>query len=255
MRAFILTDKDGQIKDRDMLDLYDGFLALDVPIQFYTETAMHLNMYHVTKEDVVGGHINMCHIALGHLRVDRPCLLDYPRLLWPFLHREAFILDFKTVKESFDQLRGSFKDCLFVKPVSNKQFAAGVYKNASELVKAVDVPDNTPVWVSEVVKFESEYRVYVYENKIVDVFRYWGDNWKDNIDGQVVDRIVATAQLEPMPVFYSIDVGLINKSWAPFQETALVEVNDGYALGNYGLSPKQYAEMSMARWRQIVSKV
>lgn len=46
---------------------------------------------------------------------------------------------------------------------------------------------------------------------------------------------------------------LANKDFGvdDFGRTLLIEVNDGYALGNYGLSPKQYAEMTMNRWKEI----
>jgi hypothetical protein len=49
-----------------------------------------------------------------------------------------------------------------------------------------------------------------------------------------------------MPVFYSLDVGTDSLG-----RTLIVELNDGYALGNYGLSPLKYTEMTIERWREI----
>ena len=37
--------------------------------------------------------------------------------------------------------------------------------------------------------------------------------------------------------------------------TALIEVNDGFALGYYeGVSPKDYTDLLIARWAQLLQK-
>lgn len=36
--------------------------------------------------------------------------------------------------------------------------------------------------------------------------------------------------------------------------TLLIEVNDGYALGNYGLHPSLYAALLEARWHEITRR-
>ena len=44
------------------------------------------------------------------------------------------------------------------------------------------------------------------------------------------------------PAGYSLDVGVTESG-----ETALVEVNDGFSLGTYGLDPIEYAKLLSAR--------
>jgi hypothetical protein len=53
-----------------------------------------------------------------------------------------------------------------------------------------------------------------------------------------------------MPVAYSIDVGVLADG-----RTALVECNDGFALGNYGVGARVYAEMHRDRWYQMVEEM
>ncbi|MGM7644396.1 ATP-grasp domain-containing protein [Nocardia sp. JW2] len=38
-------------------------------------------------------------------------------------------------------------------------------------------------------------------------------------------------------------------------DTALVEVNDGYALGAYRIAADHYTELVMARWRELLGAV
>lgn len=48
---------------------------------------------------------------------------------------------------------------------------------------------------------------------------------------------------------YAIDVGLLDDG-----QLALVECNDGFALGLYpGMAPSRYAELLFARWRELLS--
>ena len=55
-----------------------------------------------------------------------------------------------------------------------------------------------------------------------------------------------------MPITYSIDVGVIDTGTS--LETAIVELNDGFALGNYGLIPRRYAEISRDRGYEILKQ-
>ena len=48
------------------------------------------------------------------------------------------------------------------------------------------------------------------------------------------------------PAAFSLDVGLTAAG-----VTVVVEVNDGYALGAYGLMPLAYAKLLSARWAQM----
>ena len=145
--------------------------------------------------------------------------------------------------KQFENLTENDEYEYFIKQVKNKLFTGFVGLFPRDLSK-ITCSKNTEVFISTTVHFDAEFRVYVYQNKIVGSYRYWGDNWKVYINTDEVEKMLSL--LTNMPTFYSIDVGIDNKG-----KTLLVEVNDGYALGNYGLSPVEYAKMSAARWQEI----
>jgi hypothetical protein len=53
------------------------------------------------------------------------------------------------------------------------------------------------------------------------------------------------------PIAYSIDLGTLGQDRYSM-DTALVEVNDSFALGNYGIPSVVYAKMIEARWFEMV---
>lgn len=246
MTCFVLTDPQGQIKDRDMLDLYDGYLELCQPVKFFKEFEVITNKELITKNDVFCGHVNICKQIWKNLGLKVPELNCYPPELKEHFGRNIS-------KMELYEFRDMLKECeecwsvntqYFVKPIANKLFTGYVCTNEHDLDK-LTCSKHTEVYVSSYVKFDAEFRAYVYKNKIVDVFRYWGDRWDLIIDKDTVDLMVSL--VENAPIFYSLDFGIDDKG-----RTLLIEINDGYALGNYGLGPKQYAEMSMARWKEIM---
>jgi hypothetical protein len=244
--AYILTDPQGQIRDRDMLDLYDGFLSLNIKTKFYKQYDPVQNKDFCTKEDVVLGHVAICLQVMKNLDVPDPSLPYYPTELKEWFGRNIIRTDLRHFEKILEENEGFGKD-YFVKPVKNKLFTGTCMNSVHDIPRLGGISKNTKVYVSSYVKFVAEFRVYVYKNKIVDVFRYWGDDWKINVNPDIVDKMVSA--LTNMPIFYSLDVGVDDKG-----RTLLIEINDGYALGNYGLAPIDYAKMSMDRWQEIMKE-
>ncbi|MMZ67938.1 hypothetical protein D1872_305770 [compost metagenome] len=58
------------------------------------------------------------------------------------------------------------------------------------------------------------------------------------------------SQFQAAPKGYAVDFGLTDKG-----ETLLVEVNDGYSLGHYGLFSLDYAKLLSARWAELTSTI
>lgn len=94
------------------------------------------------------------------------------------------------------------------------------------------------------VDFVSEYRCFVKYGEILDVRRYRGD-WSKAPSREVVERAIAA--YASAPAGYAADFGVTSDG-----RTLLVEVNDGYSLGPYGLWPELYAQLLSARWAQMV---
>lgn len=64
---------------------------------------------------------------------------------------------------------------------------------------------------------------------------------------QEIVRYRAVKEYRDAPAGYGIDFGVTAD-----RRTLLVEVNDGYALGCYGLQHDLYAQLLSARWSELV---
>lgn len=244
MASFILTDKDGQIKDRDMLDLYDGYLSLNHEVKFFKEQELYMNPKLISNNDIFGGHVNICRQIWKNNGISEPYLDCYPTVLKDFYGRNIHKMTFGKFSKLFDD--PFTLNAYFAKPLKNKLFTGKVFYNFQDTFN-VSCSNKTEVYVSSVVNFGAEFRAYVFNNRIVDVFRYWGDDWAAVIDRQAVETMVKLL-VGSVPCFYSLDFGTDDRG-----RTLLIEINDGYALGNYGLGPKEYAEMTACRCKEIVS--
>ena len=137
---------------------------------------------------------------------------------------------------------------VFVKPNRfAKEFVAGVIKNPdSKKYFFNDVDDDTPVLVSDVIDIVSEYRCYVLKGDLKGIKWYIGD-MRVFPDVKVIDA--AIADYKSAPSAYVIDFGITKEG-----ETVLIEANDSWAVGNYGLNDTTYANMLLTRWIEIMKK-
>jgi hypothetical protein len=132
-----------------------------------------------------------------------------------------------------------------VKPRDRQKLFAGKVVSAfRDLIPLSGVDDDEPVVVQEVLKFRSEWRAYVLRRRALNVSHYKGDGIVFP-DAAVISR--AISDFASSPIGYGMD-------WAVTQDgrTVLVEVNDGFALGNYGMSGNQYTALVECRWREMM---
>lgn len=101
-----------------------------------------------------------------------------------------------------------------------------------------------PIWISEVVEFIAEWRCFVLDGQVLDVRPYTGD-YHAHFDASVIDEAISC--WKNAPIAYGLDIGVTRDG-----RTLVVEVNDGYALGNYGLSPLNSINFHKARWKEMV---
>lgn len=197
------------------------------------------------------GSVEFVRLAMAVANIPEPAPLSYPAVLKGFLKRDVREMSL-----------GGLAGTLFVKPVETKLFTGFVFREGADAASYSEhdqeqlavlrgLPPSTRVWASEPVKFESEWRYYVVDGKLLASARYDqdGPDYPRMPDGQAcIDAAVAMAREADAPAGYSLDVGVLESG-----ETALVEVNDGWALGLYGqsLTPKEYLGLLTARWEQI----
>jgi hypothetical protein len=187
---------------------------------------------------LVVGSISDVLDALRSLGIQPPTFIDYPEELYPFLGRKVW-------RSRMDALTDSNEWGIFIKPAERcKKFTGRAIRYSQDLIKCGDLSDGAEeVWCSELVEFVAEWRCFVRYDRILGVHQYTGD-WRLGFDPQVVESAVAA--YKSSPAGYVIDFGLTDTG-----ETLVVEVNDGYALGSYGLPPIYYAQLLSARWAEL----
>lgn len=139
---------------------------------------------------------------------------------------------------------------VFVKPVNLKQFNAGVISNIHQIGWIEEhLKDDVPVIISEVKNIISEYRCYVIDGKCVGIYNYLGDIFEFP-NPTAINYMISI--FKSAPVAYSLDVGIVEDPKEDENYTILIECNDFWSLGNYGLSPKLYCRGLMLRWRELL---
>jgi len=189
----------------------------------------------------VAGYIGDVHRALKVMGRPIPVNVDYPNWLRHLLGRN--------IRRGFlGDVRAS-RGPVFIKPVQHKEFTGMVWEgSATDRRKIVTQPDDVEIWISDFVKFKSEYRSYILNDVVIDVRHYKGD-WSLAPNRSIVEDAAALLALKKeAPRAYCLDWGIDEQG-----RTLLVEMNDSFALGHYGLHPVLYARMLSARWCEMAS--
>ena len=134
----------------------------------------------------------------------------------------------------------------FVKPLEDHKLFTGfvVENNFLGLMRLRHLSDDVKILMSEAVNFISEYRCFVLNKELVGCKNYCGD-FTVLPDFKVVQDCITNYRAQP--VAYSIDFAVTDEG-----ETQLIEINDSFALGTYGLNNIIYCKMIMARWDEIM---
>ncbi len=136
---------------------------------------------------------------------------------------------------------------MFIKPIEIKLFSGAVYD--SLFIANLDkFPEDTEVIIADVFdsKILTEWRCYVHYNKIIDARNYSGDfkimpNW-DYVHSIIKDN-------SDFPEAYVVDVGVLENG-----ENVVIEFNDMWAIGNYGIDNLEYYKLLRARYFEIIRK-
>jgi hypothetical protein len=135
---------------------------------------------------------------------------------------------------------------MFIKPADDKCFPARVYQSGLELPSIDVLPDQTPVLVSEPVRWGVEFRCFVMDRQLHTHSIYSRDgllaqredgSWDAaNAENEQAERFIADFLADErvsIPPATVIDVGIIaDRGWA------VVESNPAWGSGIYGCEPK-----------------
>lgn len=246
MTAWIMVDSAGMPFTRNFYDLYQGFKELGEEIKTYTAADVFTDTIPRTEDNIVVGHIDQCRRHIKAITGQDVPDLDYPIELIPFMKRKVAKT---TLGEIYNRVTSDeVFEPIFIKSVDQKHITGFVCSNFTDYSRNCGGSDySKQVYTSEVLDFKAEFRTYIHRHDIVACLRYKGDYDKAP-NRETVEEMLYALRNVKMPVAYSIDVGIIATG-----ETVLVECNDGFALGNYGVSARRYAEMNRDRWYQMIN--
>ena len=85
------------------------------------------------------------------------------------------------------------------------------------------------------------------DGEILDIRRYRGD-WSVLPDKEIVHEAIRIFKGSgEAPICHTIDFGIDDAG-----KTFIVELNDGFAFGHYGIGPIAYASCLAARWKEMI---
>lgn len=214
---------------------FDGFQQLGVETAPFYGFGDIEQIKDLGPEVGIVGFVGDVQQALKQIGKPLPAPMDYPEELRPWFRRKIWKTTLTEAKRSLAPL--------FIKPFEEKIFTGFVWRGPNgEAVRLATCEPETPVWASEVVEFASEYRCFILDGEILGVRHYKG-NWAIGLNRTEVEAAVNAYTSSTRA--YSLDFGVMDG------KTTLVEVNDAYALGNYGLPSVLYARLIEARWEEM----
>jgi hypothetical protein len=223
---------------------YMGFKEKQMDIIFFED----INEVPASKYNIVVSFIEDTNKFLAKIGVGPKMALNIPHELHQqkYLGRDIRFTDmgnFRKAVNSAQELKP-----VFIKPNRrSKEFIAGVMTMKETIHAFKDVEDDTPILLSDVVNFESEYRGYVIGGVLKGLKHYQGDFFVFP-DTDVI--MSAIRDYKSAPAGYSIDFGVTDGG-----KTLLVECNDGFSLGNYGLEHSIYANLLLRRWMEMTNHI
>jgi hypothetical protein len=204
----------------------------------------------LSRTTLVAGDHDVMRAAFQQLEIDGPWLPTYPAGTEHFLHRSLSRSTLAAARQHVD----STGERLFIKPAdAHKRFTGFVYEPHAGAFAFNGASGQTEVWCSSPVEFGAEFRAYVVDGEVLGVCPYQGEETDVTGPTKAARTIVEGMRAAGSLVSgFSIDVGRLE---GPTDDTyALVECNDGFALGLYeGLSHESYARLIEARWLELVA--
>ncbi|MEL7099696.1 MAG: ATP-grasp domain-containing protein [Pseudomonadota bacterium] len=239
MPVFIL-DQDGSPGDLNRLTAQLGFAQLGEEVIGYTDASF--DTLPLKAGDIVVGGVGYVRRAQARLGLHMPDIPAIPGPLRSFAGRDLWQAPLAEVRE-----RVNAGEAIFVKPAPDqtKRFTGAVWSAFRDLIETAHLPGDTLVDCAGIVDFRAEYRTFVQHGDILDMRPYKGDPLCLPNPDVVRDAVAAYAD---GPAAYALDVGVTAEG-----ATLVVEVNDAYATGAYGLAPVRYAGWITARWTELWS--
>ncbi len=243
-RAYVQEEGSGRLGVEGR-DLIEGLRILGIAAELFTRKQIARRSLSLDRSTLVAGDLPSVLGALRQQGIEPPPPNDYPKCLGHLMHRRVWPSTVRHLKESlFD---GASPPC-FAKPASRqKRFTGRVFDTCNDLFHLEGASGSTAIHCSETVNWTSEHRVYVVRSHVVGIGHYAGDPSVLPDKEVVSEAVYCLHQSGEETAGYGLDLGVLDNG-----RTALVEWNDGFSLGSYGLEANSYAELILARWCELV---
>jgi hypothetical protein len=191
-------------------------------------------------DDIIVGSVEATAAFWRAIGFQVPGYLGYPTFsgMDPY-QREIWVSKYKDLDEC------TFP--VFVKPKDQVKLFTGMVLNTVQSYRLAKnlygIDPELEVYVSDPIDVLSEYRCFVHKGELVGMKHYDGD-FMLFPDVELVKNMVLA--YEDAPVSYTLDVGVCGDA-----TTRLIEVNDFWAIGGYGLDGKTYVRMLIDRFQEI----
>lgn len=237
MKALIQKHR-GEFANINVLTAFLGLTEKGYSVEFFEyEDFSSLDF---DGDPIVVGGIPVVVGALERMGVTPPGLVSIPEQIAKYARRKTWQGTIGEARSAVDEGRS-----IFIKPMPNdrKLFGGKVVSNYRDLAITASLATEYPVICSEPVSMLAEYRVFVLQGSIVGCRHYKGD-FRLYPDFGVIDA--AVKDFVDSPSGYGIDFAVTDTG-----ETILIEVNEGFSLGCYGLPSLPYSSIIEARWKDF----
>jgi hypothetical protein len=241
-RAFIEITGNRKYRLEELL-VQQACEALGIEVVPYLAKQIQRRQLPLTRDSFICGDMDAMHGAMKQLGIEPPVPNDFPTSLARYFRRKVWRSSIRALEHALEEGRE-----IFAKPAGRrKRFTGRVFTSPADRYYLSGTSAQEPLWCSEVVRWISEFRVYVIHGEVVSINPYQGDASESLCESTLRDAIEAFTGSGEAPAAYGIDFGVLDTG-----ETALVEANDGYSLGAYGIDAESYTRLLFTRWEELL---
>lgn len=224
-------------------------LSNDIPVVTCTANTLRQHARVLNEGALPVGSVEFVRAAMRLAHITEPANMSYPPQVREYLCRSVQTLQ-----------AGQVIGHVFVKPVQTKLFTGFVFDTmkAREQYSEHDqeqydlfmsMSPAAQVYTSDPVEWRSEWRYYVAKGCIIGQARY-DQGEDDNAPVPNIEVVQSCVNDLALDHPYALDFGVLSSG-----ETALVEVNDAWAIGLYGtaLPAHMYMSFLQERWSHLFS--
>jgi hypothetical protein len=148
------------------------------------------------------------------------------------------------LSEAIERINNGEK--IFVKPYKIKLFTGMVFdKRWVDMLYKFDSDETVIVSKPFDSEIKSEWRTYIKNGIIVDIKNYLGDLFTQPNESYI--KSVINKYSDILPCSYTVDIGVLENG-----ENVVIEFNDMWAIGNYGVPNDDYLSMLGLRYFEII---